>query len=127
MDISLVSANCTDHRHQYDDLCCQYESQALAWPPAAFSLLRRGNPENEPFFILDIFLLLTVRVIMWIVCLSSVFRGRTCVSSRPLYNTECPANTLRTAIVLATHRQCLVHCLWRQLNFPTSPIQNKQI
>lgn len=47
------------------------------------SLLRRSNPENEPFT-LDILLLLRIRRI---VRLGGVFRGRVCKSSRLLHTT----------------------------------------
>lgn len=51
MDINMVTSSSTDHR----------------------SLLRRLNPESEPFFISDILLLLRVGVILW---LDSMSGGR---------------------------------------------------
>ncbi|KAL6080723.1 hypothetical protein STEG23_008867 [Scotinomys teguina] len=80
--LPMAAAHSSDQEHQH---CLQRRqgSQISTRPPEAAQTME-VFPENEPFFISNILLLLRVRVI---ILLDSVSRNRTCKSSRLLHIT----------------------------------------
>lgn len=106
--LNLVSSSSMDHKH---GSCRQHEPWTihLTWPTLAAQItdinmaswasmdhrsLSRGlNPENEPFFTLDILLLFRVRVIM-------------CLGSGPMWASGCYTHSFLGASWHPGHNHC---------------------